>query len=113
MPAFDFYSLRSFKIGGQEIGFTRSKKLLHIAGEDWTVKKWLGTVDRVWRLLKAEKLVKEPVKEVAPWEGKSSTFLGYNVMEINSLSRGVLKKPPFWLRPFYDRVVTKDILSGE
>ena len=33
---FDRFELSGVLIGNQHVGYTRSKRLLHLAGEDWT-----------------------------------------------------------------------------
>ena len=115
MPEIDTYSLRSYKIGGQEIGFTRSGKLLHIAGEDWTVEKWLKTVERVRTALEREGWVDKPKPKAAPdpWNGRGSEFLDRNVGKINMMNilnreKGLIKNAPWPLSLVYDGVITKE-----
>ena len=115
MAQFQTFSLRRYKIDGQEIGFTPSDGLLHIAGEDWTVSKWLKTVERVRVALEKTGMVeKPPPPEVAPWHGKpTSDFLSQNFDDIHKRQRGRIKSAPLLLRLFYDGVITKEHLDAD
>lgn len=112
---YDTVSLTGYPIGGQPVGLTRSAQLLHIAGEDWTLERWQKFVDRVNRLLAQERWIEEPKKpgDPHPSNGRTSTFLGAQWRDITSRERGMIRKVPVWLfflRPFFDAVITKEEL---
>ena len=112
---FDHYELTHFALGGHPIGITVSERKLHVAGEDLSVEEWLRITDRVKTALEHEGLVDRPEKfeNAAPWEGRSSTFLSRNVMQIHEQQGGYLKRAPWWLRPFFRSVVTREEYRGQ
>ncbi len=115
MPEFKTYELTHYKIGGESIGLNRSEKTLQIAGEDWAVESWLKMVERVQRALEREGWVEKKAKPESPdvWNGRGSEFLDQNAGKINMMNilnreKGLIKDAPFFLRPFYDGVITKE-----
>jgi hypothetical protein len=111
VPEIDTYSLRNFKVGGQEFGITKSTKTLHIAGDDWSVEKWHDLVDRVHIALTRDGLVNGVSSKGKLARDPSfgmSTFLSNNVGQIHRQKRGFLKRAPIWLRWLYESVVTKE-----
>ena len=115
MPEFDQISLRSYKVGGQEIGFTKSERMMHVAGEDMTYERWCEIVERVDRMAIRSGWKGKPPKfgNAAPLEGRGSNFLSENLSEIVEVrKRGHIRKAPFWLRWAYDGIITKESYNG-
>ena len=115
MPNFDQISLRSYKIGGQEIGFTVSEKMMHVAGEDITWERWQEIVERADRQAIRGGWKEKPPKfgNAAPLEGRGSNFLGENLSQIIEVrERGHIRNAPFWLRWLFDGVITKESYNG-
>jgi hypothetical protein len=93
---FDHYELRSWKIGGERVGITRSERQLHIAGEAWTPEQWLSLVDRIGKVFIAEEWLPKP-EASAPQGGHSSSFLTRNVDKIVSLKGGIMLVLPKYI----------------
>ena len=103
------YSLTKFSIGGQPVSFENGH--LCLAGEEVTPERWEQLKVRIDTLLRREGLL-EPPKE-APRSLGSGRFLLNNLPIINTLKRGKIKQPPFWLKWLYDGVVTKEVLHDD
>ena len=115
MPEFQTYELTRYKIGGESIGFNRSEQTLQIAGEDWAVESWLKMVERVQTALEREGWTEKKTNQekTDAWNGRGSEFLDRNVGKINMMNilnreKGLIKDAPFFLKPFYDGVITKE-----
>jgi|TARA_Y100000310_G_scaffold341042_1_gene438895 hypothetical protein len=108
---YDTMSLTKYQIGGQDIGLTRSEQLLHIAGEDWTLNRWMKTVERVNKMLVTERWMPDPRKNgVTGSHRGSSNFLTHNHQAIVAQTQGRMKRAPWWLRWLYSAVITKEQL---
>ena len=105
-----YFSLRSFKVGGQEIGFSRDDQKLHIAGDEYSVEDWQAIVDRVQTAMERKGWVDKPKKGAGspPWGGRSSSFLSANVTKIHQVEQGYLRRAPLWLRWLYPWIVTHE-----
>lgn len=110
----DTFSLRSYKLGGQEIGFTISEGTMQVAGEIMDFERWIEIKDRVQTAMERNGWVLKASKfaNAAPHEGKGSSFLDANVDEIIHRKQGRIKDPPFWLKWFCSGVLTKERFNG-
>ena len=111
MAQFDEIQLRGISLGGKPVGFTKSTGLIHLAGDDITVKQWQELERRINLLFTRAGLQKDPRKDKSkdPNSGTSS-FLTHNLKQILERDEGLIKEPPFFLKPFYSGVITKERL---
>lgn len=129
MPGFDHFELKEVKIGGQRVGFTHSTLSLQIAGEEIPLDAWLEIRRRIDLIMKHELRAEEwkALKEKIAWLGKRDrlppelrdyepvpakpmpTWFGENIEAIHQLklTRGQIRRPPWWLRWMFDAVVDK------
>ena len=98
--------LTHVEVGGQNVSF--EKECLHLGGKDYSPKEWLELRRRIDSVFVDRRLIEEVGPPMAPWEGKSSSFLTNNTMAIVEHDRGEFKRPPWWLRWLYSAVVTKE-----
>ena len=105
----DHFELRSVSLGGKRVGYTRSTRTLHLAGDDVTPEGWVTLRTRVDKILRRAGVIKEAPN---PARGVSSNFLSVNHEQIQVFKRGVLKRAPFWLRWLFEGVVTKESYDG-
>lgn len=120
--------LNDVLVGGQPVGYDIPAGILSIAGEEFTVDRWLETRRRIDMILKRTLSPEDwkALREKLAWLGKrdrlpqelrdyeqpashaASSFLTRNLDIINSLDGGRLKKAPWWLRRFFPLVVAKE-----
>jgi hypothetical protein len=100
--------LTQIKIAGEPIEFNGEEHKIVIGGDALAVEDWLELRRRIDLMFRRAGRIEFVAPPKAPWEGKTSNFLTRNVREIHDQSRGFLKDPPWILRPFFDKVVTKD-----
>lgn len=103
-------TLHKVKVGGVPLSFDDKAGILNLGGDEITVDEWREIEHRIETLvtgragLRKKKSAEPPV---------FSNFVVANLPFINKSKHGRMKKSPFWLRPFYSAVVTKEELHGE
>ncbi len=104
------------EIGGAPVSYDNVADVLRIAGKDYTKAEWSETTRRIRTLTsedgKAASRKEGPDGPLPPHEGRGSSFLTVNVMEIIERKVGRILDPPVWLRPFFSGVITKERLNG-
>ncbi len=111
MPSFPYFELTHYQLAGENIGVDTVEKALKIGGEPVTPERWVEIVAKVQRVMEHEGWVEKKGKfdnASSKWEGASSNFMANNIRSIIERTRGYIKDAPFWLRPFYSGVVTKE-----
>lgn len=111
MPDFDEIQLNRVVVGSVPVGFTKSTGTLHLAGDNLQIEEWQELERRINLFFKRAGLQKEETKnkKTDPASGTSS-FLTHNLKQILSRDRGLIKSPPFFLKPFYGGIITKEDL---
>lgn len=120
-------------MNGVPVEYKPSTGTLILAGEEYSMERWLETRRRIDMLLKRTLDPKDwkDLRERLAWLGKrdrlpielrdyeakkdhgASSFLSNNLTAINGRWRGFLRRAPWWLRWRYDAVVTKESYRGD
>jgi hypothetical protein len=123
--------LKDVLLGGERVEYQPSTRTLLLAGEEFTLTEWLeirrridlivkrAMTDEDWQeyreqrnfMDKTSRLPQDMREAPPPWEGKGSSFLSKNIMDLTSRKRGRIKGAPWWLRWLFDAVVTKEELA--
>ena len=105
-------TLTYVKVAGVPVSFDKETGLLQLAGDKMTVGEWDELKHRVNTLVtgRVELRRNERTPETLP---RGSRFIIKNLPELNKMKQGRIKRPPFFLRPFYGRVITKERLNDD
>ena len=103
-------TLNNVKVGNIPLSFDEKAGILNLAGDEITIDEWREIERRIETLVTGRAGLRKK-KNMAP--PVFSNFVTANLPFINKSNRGRMKKAPFWLKPFYTAVVTKEELHGD
>lgn len=98
-------------IGKRPVQFNELEETMIIADTSFTAQEWISfrnRIDLTFAHIGAVKKAPEPSRSQA-----ANNFLTANLSFINKQEEGMLKRPPWFLRPFYSAVAGKEILNGD
>ena len=97
-------------VGGVPLSFDFDARLLSLGEEIYTVDEWRDIERHIDVMVTGKLGIRKRNTKAVP---NISEFVLQNLPFINKTKKGKMKSPPFWLRPFYGAVVTKEELHAE
>ena len=101
-------TLTYVKVAGIPVAYDETTGILQVAGDKMTVDEWRELEHRINTLVTGKVALRNKQSHGAL--PNISPFIVANLPFINKLKHGLMKLPPFWLRPFYSAVITKEQL---
>ena len=105
------YTLTYVKVAGIPVSYDEDTGILQAAGDKMTVDEWRELEHRINTLVTGRVDLRSKQSHGAL--PNISPFIVANLPFINKLKHGLMKYPPFWLRPFYSAVITKEQLRDD
>jgi len=103
-------TLNKVTVGGIPLSFDNETRLLTLGPDKLTVDEYRELERHIDVMITGRLGIRKRERHGIP---HISEFVGHNLSFINKSERGRMKKAPFWLRLFFDAVVTKEELPRE
>ena len=97
-------------VAGVPLSFNFETRILSLGEEKYTVDEWRDIERHIDVMITGKLGIRKREAKGVP---NISEFVLQNLPFINKSKRGLMRKAPFWLRPFYSAVVTKEELHAE